>query len=149
MSRYSATTTKAGVNTANTIMWALKAGASQRVHLLELGLSVEVAPTTGPAWRINRPTAVGTATATVTPQAEDPGVVTAATLLETTWSAAPTLAGTDLRRFAIPNSIGSGIVWTWYDMPLVIPAGGSLAIVNGNAAGATLGTLSLYLLFGE
>ena len=149
MSRYSMTTTKAGINTANSVMWAIKAGASQRVQLLELGLSVEVAPTTGPAWRLNRPTAVGTATATVTPQAEDPGVVAATALLETTWSAAPTLAAVDLRRFAIPNSIGSGIVWTWYDSPLVIPAGGSLVIVNGNAAGAALGTLSAYALVAE
>ena len=149
MSRYSMTAIKAGINSVNSAMWAIKAGASQRVQLLELGLSVEAAPTTGPAWRLNRPTAVGTATATVAPQAEDPGVVTAAALLETTWSTAPTLATVDLRRFAIPNSIGSGIVWTWYDSPLVIPAGGSLVIVNGNAAGATLGTLSAYALVAE
>ena len=149
MSRYSMTATKAGINTANSAMWAIKAGASQRVQLLELGLSVAVAPTVGPAWRLNRPTAVGTATATVAPQAEESEVVEATALMETAWSAAPTLAAVDLRRFAIPNSIGSGIVWTWYDSPLVIPAGGSLVIVNGNAAGATLGTLSTYALVAE
>ncbi len=148
MSRYDVTSAKSGVNTANTIMWAIKAGAS-RVRLLELALSVEVAPTTGPAWRFNRPTAVGTATATVTPQAEDPSTGASLTLLETTWSAAPTLAGTDHRRFAIPNSIGSGIVFTWYDRPFIIAAAGSLAIVNANASGTTTGTLSTYALIEE
>ncbi|MFN2496625.1 MAG: hypothetical protein ABR608_12070 [Pseudonocardiaceae bacterium] len=149
MSRYSMTTTKAGVNTANTIMWAIKAGAAQRVQLLELGLSVEVAPTTGPAWRLNRPTAVGVSSATVAPQPEDPDVAAATAALETTWTTAPTLAAVDLRRFATPNSIGSGIVWTWYDSPLVIPKGGSIAVVNGNASGTTLGTLSMYALVAE
>lgn len=149
MSRYSATNAKAGVNTANTIMWQLRGSASQRLHVLELGLSVEVAPTTGPAWRLNRPTGVGATPTTVTPQPEDPDIVAAAGALDTAWGTLPTLGGTDLRRFATPNSIGSGIVWTWYDHPLVIPKSGGLCVVNGNATGTTLGTLSLYVLFGE
>ena len=113
MSRYEVTHAKAGVNTANTIMWQLKAGSGQRVHLLELGLSIEVAPTTGPAWRLNRPTALGTSSATVTPQPEDPDITASTLVLDTAWSANPTLGGTDHRRFAIPTAIGSGIVWTW------------------------------------
>ncbi len=148
MSRYEVTSAKAGVNTANTLMWMLRPDATERLHLLELALSVEVAPTTGPAWRLNRPTAVGTSSANVVPQQEDPDTAATGARLDTTWSAAPTLGGVDMRRFAIPAAVGSGVVWTWYDAPLVIPKGAGLCIVNANASGATLGTLSLYAVFG-
>jgi hypothetical protein len=150
LARYSVTSTKAGVNTANTIMWQLRAAATQRVWLLELGVAVSTGPpTTNPQFRLNRPTAVGTSTATVTPQSEDPGNAAAVTLLDTTWSANPTLGGTDLRSFPVPASIGAGLVWTWYDAPFVIPVSGGLCIVNGNATGATLGSFSIYAYFNE
>jgi len=139
------------VNTANTIMWAIKAAAGQQVRLLELTLSVEVAPTTGPVWRLVRSTAAGTATASVVPQSEDPAalVVASTTLVETAWSTAPTLATVDHRRMATPNSIGSGFGFTWFDRPFIIPAGGSLAVVNANATGVTLGTFSATPLIEE
>lgn len=149
MARYSVTSTKAGVNTANTVMWQLRAASTQRVQLLELGIAVSVAPTTNPQFRLNRPTAIGTSTATVTPQAEDPANAAAVTLLDTTWSSAPTLAAIDLRSFPVPSSIGAGIVWTWYDQPFVIPQSGGLCIANGNATGATLGSFSVYAYFTE
>lgn len=149
MARLSVTHLKAGVNVSNTIMWQLRAVSSQRIWLYELALSVSTAPTTGPRWRLNRPTATGTSTATVTPQQEDPGVAASVSLLDTTWSANPTLAGTDMRQYATPNAIGSGIVWTWYDQPLVIPQSGGLCIVNGNASGTTLGNFVIYAVFGE
>lgn len=147
MGRYSVTHAKAGVNTANTIMWQLKAASTERIWLVELALSIEVAPTTGPAWRLNRPTATGTSSATVTPQGEDPDIVTAVGVLDTAWSSNPTLGSVDLRRYATPNSIGSGIVWTWYDRPLVIPKSGGLCLVNANASGATTGTMSIYAVY--
>lgn len=149
MSRFDVTHTKAGVNTANTIMWQLRCVSTQRLWLYELGLSVATAPTTGPNFRLNRPTATGTSSATVVPQGEDPDVVAAVSLLDTAWSGNPTLAGTDLRNYAVPNTIGSGIVWTWYDQPFVIPKSGGLCIVNGNATGATLGTLTIYAVLSE
>lgn len=149
MSRYSVGTSKAGVNTANTTMWQIRCGASQRAHLLELALYVEVAPTNAPVWRLNRPTATGTSSATATFQPEDPDIAAAATVLDTAWSVNPTLGGTDLRRFGTPGTIGSGIVWTWYDAPLVIPKSGGICVVNANAAGTTLGTLGMYCLIGE
>jgi hypothetical protein len=149
MSQYSVTHVKVGVNTANTIMWQLKATSTQRLWVFEIGLSVVAAPTVGPQWRLNRPTALGTSTATVTPQPEDPDVVAAVGLLDTTWSANPTLGGTDLRTYATPNSIGSGIVWTWADRPFVIPKSGGLCLVNGLAAGTTVGSFSIYVVYTE
>jgi hypothetical protein len=145
--RYSVTHSKAGVNTANTIMWQLRAVSPDRVELVELALTVKVAPTTGPSWRLNRGTAIGTSTATVTPQTEDPDVAAASARLDTTWSANPTLGGTDLREYATPNAIGSGIVWTWYDKPLQINIASGICLVNGNATGATTGTLVIYAVF--
>jgi hypothetical protein len=149
VARYSVTHAKAGVNTANTIMWQLRAVSPNRCELIELALSISVAPTTGPSWRLNRGTAIGTSSATVTPQAEDPSTPAAISKLDTTWSANPTLAGTDLRQYATPNAIGSGIVWTWYDKPFRIDTATGLCIVNGNATGTTLGTLVIYAVFDE
>jgi hypothetical protein len=149
MARYSVTNNKAGVNTANTTMWSLRAASGQRVWLYELGVFVEAAPTAAPVIRLNRQTANGTITTSITPQAEDSGNAAAVTLLDSVWSVAPTLAGTDLRRVPLPNAVGAGVVFTWYDSPLVIPVSGGLAIVNAIAAGATLGSLTTYAYFGE
>jgi hypothetical protein len=149
MARYAVATTKAGVNTANTQMFMIRAGTGQSTFLLELALSVTTAPTTGPAWRLNRPTAAGTASTQVTPQAEEPDAIAALTRLDSAWSAAPTAAGTDMRYYGTPNAIGSGIVWTWYERPLRIPATTGLLIINGNAAGATLGLFACYAIVQE
>lgn len=145
MARYTVTSNKAGVNTANTIMWQLRAVTS-RAYLLELGLSVAVAPTTGPEFIMFRSATAGTSTATVTPQPEGSLAPASSLLLDTTWSANPTSAATAMRGFAVPNAIGSGIVWTWYSKPLEIEpaATGHIQIVNGNAAGATVGSLRIY-----
>jgi len=149
MARYSVTHSKAGVNTANTIMWQLRSITPDRVELIELAVSVKVAPTTGPSWRLNRTTAIGTSSATITPQPEDIDTRACDARLDTTWSANPTLGGIDLREYATPNAIGSGIVWTWYDKPLRINIATGIALVNGNATGATLGTLVIYAVFDE
>lgn len=150
MARYSATHRKAGVNTANTIMWQLRAASTNMIEIVELGLSVAVAPTTGPSWRLNRGTALGTSSATVQPQIESPPTVAAsAALLDITWSANPTLGAIDLRQYATPNAIGSGIVWTWYDKPLPLLISTGICLVNGNATGTTLGSFDIYLIFDE
>lgn len=149
MGRYSVTTNRAGANTANTQMFQLRAGAGQTILLVEFAISVEVAPTTGPAWRLNRPTAAGTASTQVVPQPEDPDNTAALGRLDSAWSVAPTAAAVDLRRYATPNAIGSGIVWTFYDRPFRIPAAGALLLINGNATGATTGTFGMYAAFYE
>lgn len=149
MGRYSVTANKAGVAAANTQMFMLRAGAGQAVLLMELAVSVEAAPTTGPAWRLNRPTAAGTASTQIVPQAEDPDNVAALTRLDTAWSVAPTAAGVDLRRYATPNAIGSGIVWTFYDRPFRIPPAGGLLLINATSTGATVGSFNCYAVFSE
>lgn len=149
MARYEGGVSRAGVNTANTQMFMIRAGAGQSTYLLELAISVAVAPTTGPSWRLNRPTAAGTASTQTTPQAQEPDSIAALTRLDTAWSAAPANAATDLRLYATPNAIGSGIVWTWYDRPFRIPAATGLMVINANAAGTTLGTFNFYCVVQE
>lgn len=149
MPRYSVTNNKLGANAANTIMWQLRAASTNRMTLVELGLSVNAAPTTGPSWRLNRPSAVGATFTSITPQAEDPDVVAAVGRLDTVMGTLPTPGATDLRQYTTPNAIGSGIVWTWYDEPLRIPLSGSIAIINANATGATLGSFLIYAVVRE
>lgn len=150
MARYSVTHLKAGVNTANTIMWQIRTASTNMVEIVELGLSVRVAPTTGPAWRLNRTTAVGATFTSITPQLESPPTSSAAiTRLDHVMGTLPTLGATDMRVYGTPNAIGSGIVWTWYDKPLPLLISSSVAIVNGNASGATLGSFDIYVIIDE
>lgn len=153
MTRYGTAHTKAGVNTADTVMWMLRPGSNDDIFIYEIGLSVQVVPTTGPMWRLIRASTLGTQTAQTTPQLEDSGTNTANARMDVTWSSAPTVSAqssnVDLRRYTPTNAIGNGIVWTWYDKPLYVAASSGLCIANGNAAGATLGSFHVYVRFDE
>jgi hypothetical protein len=150
MARFEVSHLKTGVNTANTIMWQFKTAAGSRARIFEIALAVSTATTTGPSWRLTRSATLGTSTATVAPEEQDPGGGAATVLLDTTWSANPTLVSTDLRRYATPQTIGSGIVWTWPDhRPLIVPVSSGLCVVNANATGATPGALVCTFVFEE
>lgn len=151
MARFEVSNVKAGVNTANTIMWQLRTAAGSRARVFEIGLSVASGPpSTGPSWRLVRATAVGTSTATATADEQDPGGGAPTALLDTTWSANPTLAANDMRKYATTNTLGSGIVWTWPDhRPLIVPVSSGVTIVNALAAGAVLGSFNIYCVFEE
>lgn len=151
MARFEVSHAKAGINTANSPMWQLKTTAGSRARIFEIQLSIAVAPTTAPSWRLTRATTTGTSSATTTAEEQDPGGGAATAVLDTTWSSAPTFSATvDLRRYATPITAGSGIVWTWPDhRPLILPVSSGLVLVNANAAGATLGTFNLAVIFEE
>ena len=151
MARFEVANVKTNVNTANTIMWQFKASATSRARIFEIGLSLAtVNNTSGPSWRLQRATALGTSTATVTPEEQDPGGGAATALLDTTWSTPPTLAATSMRLYATPNTMGSGIVWTWPDhRPLIIPISNGICIVNALATGTVPGTINCYFVFEE
>lgn len=152
MARFEVANNKAGVNTANTTMWQLKTTTATRARVFEIGISVASAPTNAPSWRLARATAIGTSTATVTAEEEDPGGGAPITVLDTTWSANPTVSATNMRLYATPVTAGSGIVWTWPDhRPLIVPnaAASGLCIVNTIAAGTVLGSFNIYCVFEE
>lgn len=150
MARFEVSNAKAGANTANTNMWQLKTAAGSRARIFEIQISIAVAPTAAPSWRLVRAATTGTSSATATPEEQDPGGGAATAVLDTAWSSQPTLAAADLRRYATPITAGSGIVWTWPDhRPLILPVSSGMLIVNANATGAATGTFNTSFIFEE
>jgi hypothetical protein len=151
-SLYTVGLNKAGVNTANTVMWQLKTAAADRMHIRELGIFVNTAPTTAPLFALARSTALGTATTSVLGQAMDNGDPAATGLAESAWSSAPTFAtgGPFLRLAGLPVTAGSGLIWTFaYGECIVVPVSAGLCIANINASGATLGNFVFYVSWTE
>jgi hypothetical protein len=152
VARFEVSNNKAGINVANSPMWQFKTAASSRARIFEIALSVggTTAPTNGPAWRLVRATAIGTSSATVAAEEQDPGGGAATAVLDTTWTTAPTLAAVNMRLYSTPATIGSGIVWSWPDhRPLIVPLSSGIVIVNVNAAGAALGSFNCAVVFEE
>lgn len=153
--RYGVSHTKAGVNTADTPMWLIHPGTNDTIKVYEIGLSIAgtTSPTNGPMWRLARSTAFGTISTQVTPVVEGVVADTANGRLDVAWSVNPTTptqaSFADLRRFQTTNAIGNGIVWTWYDEPLYVPTSAGLCVINGTAAGTTLGSFNIYVRFDE
>jgi hypothetical protein len=151
VARFEVSNSKAGTNAANTPMWQLKTAAGSRARVFEIGLSLSVASTTsGPGWRLQRSTAVGTSSATATAEEQDLGGGSATAVLDTAWSVNPTLAAVSMRLYTTPNTVGSGIVWTWPDhRPLIVPVSSGIVVVNALATGTTPGTFTCYFVFEE
>jgi hypothetical protein len=150
--RYETGVSKAGVNTANTVMWALRA-PTRRTWLHELGIFVDTAPTTAPQFVLARNTA-GTVTASTTSVglACVPEASTGTTTLDSAWTAAPTFTTTGpfIRRVALPVTAGAGVIWTWPDgLVITTTATTFLVIANAAASGATLGQFSVYASWEE
>lgn len=150
--RYQAALSRAGINTAGPqLYWQLRSNASYRIRILELGVSVAVAPTTAPTFQISRATSsLGTASTTLTGQALDAADATATGIFESAWSAAPTINTTYHRMMSLAVTAGGGFIWTWpVDSPLILPASAALQITNANASGATTGTFTAYVVWEE
>ena len=147
MATYRSYITKAGVNTANTVMWQFRNPASRRTLVSELSIFVETAPTTPPQFRVTRSLTLGTSSATSVPQPGDPESPAANTIVDTAWSSAPTFttAGPFYDGWPQLTAVGAGVIYTYFD--LWVPAGtaatSGLQIVNLVAAGTTLGLFGL------
>lgn len=147
MPAYSVGNNKAGVNTANTVMWQIKTAASNRIRIRELGIFISSAPTTAPIWVLARSTALGTSSTTTAGQPLDTTDAAATGTLDSAWSSAPTFntSGPFIRQVGLPTTAGNGIIWTFAPgEELVIPASAGLCIANTVAAGATVGSMSFY-----
>lgn len=152
MSRYQASSSKAGVNTAGTIMWQLRpTTAAQRIKVLEIGVGIASAPTTAPSFQLVRSTAVGTSSTTAAGQPYDPADSAAIGTLDSAWSVAATSSGTVMRQSGLAVTAGGQLFWTFYDMPLILAADTTdgLLVINANASGATLGTMTCYMVWQE
>ncbi|MET0418390.1 MAG: hypothetical protein ABW022_20455 [Actinoplanes sp.] len=149
--RYEIGLSKAGVNTANTVMWQLRA-PTRRSVLYELGIFVDSAPTTAPQFVLARATAGGTSSTSAVGLALIPEAPAATTTLDSAWSSAPTFntSGTMIRRCTLPVTAGSGIVWGFPDgLAITTTATTNLIIANAVASGATLGQFTVYASWRE
>lgn len=150
--RYQAALSRAGINTAGPqLYWQLRSGASNRIRIVELGISVVVAPTTAPNFQISRATAsLGTASTSLAGQPLDAADAAATGILESAWSGAPTINTTYHRMMGLAVTAGGGFIWTWpVDSPLILPVSAALQITNANASGATTGTFAAYVVWEE
>lgn len=140
---YQASFSLAGVNTVNSILAQLKAAASDRAKLLELGLSIVTAPTNAPEFSLERMNAVGTgAITTQAIEKSDSADGTAACTLEIGWATTrPTRLATPapFRRWQMPLTVGQAYVIDLTNTPLIVPLSGGIMLNQITASGATLG----------
>lgn len=119
--------------------YATIAAGTKRVELRELGLFCNAA--TASSVRLLRPANTPVATTSTLCQPHDPANTLASTTnIGTAWSTVPTIStNIGTRRITLPAQIGAGVIWTFYDSPLVIPPSGWLVLWNfGAAAGSVL-----------
>lgn len=143
---------KAGVNTANTVMWQIRA-PTRVARIKELGVFVEVAPTTAPQFVLARATAGGTSTTSTAVQPGNPAAAAGTVTIDSAWSAAPTFttAGPFLGKATLPVSAGAGLFFPLGD-GIWLRSGtatDNLVIANAVAAGTTVGSFGLYVVLDE
>lgn len=113
--------------TAGAPLVALRAPATERMALRELGVTLIAATSTRLGLR--RATAVSiTPSNTIAGQNKQPGAPASGSLLVSTWVTVPTVSANDMRRITLPAAIGAGFIWTWpADDPLIVGLGSAIA----------------------
>lgn len=106
---------------------AIRAPATERAALRELGVTLQAATVT--RLGLARATAVSLVpTGNFAGQNKQPSAPASGTTLVTGWGTIPTAAAVFLRRITIPGAIGAGFVWSWpADDPLIIGLGSAIA----------------------
>jgi len=148
---YGATSSKAGVNTATTTMWNLWSGGAT-LYLQTLIVTMPVASTNMPDLYVVRSTARGTQSTTVAGTMFDPNDNAATGTLDSAWSAAPTVGAVTASMIRLPLALtaGASFYWTADQLNAIwCRSGAGIAIVNGNASGATTGTFVLTAVWRE
>jgi hypothetical protein len=130
---------KASGAAAGPIVQFRAAGAARDVRVFEIGVfaATAVAGEVG----VGRPAALAVTPATpIGPIGSGNGYDNVsgagAALIDTTWATAPTAPAIPWRRYAIPATIGAGIVWRWAE-GIVVPASGALVIWQYSALAVT------------
>jgi hypothetical protein len=151
MARYSVGLNRAGVNSANTVLAELRAASTARIKLLEVGISVAVAPTTAPRLVLGRPTNTPVGGTNNVPVADDAGDgASLSTFFTTGWSTTPTFStsGPWARVLDLPVTVGANVLWTFPE-GFWMALSGSVVLANLNASGATLGSFDMYFMWDE
>jgi hypothetical protein len=144
MPLYSAAASMSGINTAGRAYFVLGAGATRRLRVTRIAITMPVASTTVPQFQICRVTVAGTTPgATLAPPALDPNdAATGASLFSGGYSSQPTVTtATPLEMATLPLTAGAGWVWP-FPVPIIVTNGtaNGLCIYNVAASGATTGT---------
>lgn len=135
MARYAVAVTKASGAAAGWVA-SLRCPAAAAAELVEVHVFAESAA--AGAVELRRVTTAGAGAATtVAPAAEDAGSVAATVLLDTAYATtAPVGAGVALRRYALPATIGQGIIWQ-FPLGLNVPASAALGVFQTSAVAVT------------
>lgn len=115
------------VATTGAAAWDIKSAATNRPAIMEV--SVNLGAATASTYGLGRSGNVPTQTSPVLVQAEDPGDPAGVSGCAVAWSVAPTVPTAQLRRVALPATIGSGIIWT-FPRGLVLAVSTSLLLWN-------------------
>lgn len=151
MALYHATFSIAGVNATNQVLFNLKASATDRCIVREVGMFLEVLPTNAPQYSLMRMNADGTGgTTAATIGLSDPADGAASAALGTAWvTLRPTVTGGAFRRSSVPLAIGNGVVFDFTNRGIIVPVSAGFCGVIINASGATVGTHGGYVVWEE
>src|SRR5258706_2039506 len=107
--------------------WELRTTATDRVVVLEIGITVNTA--TAQTLGLGRPAAQGVTPVNVIFRAEDFAAPASTTNASLSWGTSPTVPAQFFRRVSLPATAGAGIVWT-FPRGLIVPVSASLVIWN-------------------
>lgn len=154
MARYGAGVTRSGVNTANTAYFNLFGGTGERLLVRQVVVNVQVAPTTAPMFYLARSTVRGTQASTLGGLPFDGADVGATATLDVcgTGASQPTFSNTSwMATGGLAVTAGGAWVWSFWDVPLIVPAtaAAGLVVANNSASGATTGTFTCSYIWDE
>lgn len=140
MHRYSLSGTCNATATSSAVRLEIRTTAAVRAKIIELHLFIGAA--TASILAITRATAQGvtpTSPVSLLPEVPEDLPATSVTQVATAWGTAPTItAANQLRRVNMAAAIGGGILWTFGEAGLIIPASSSIVVFNVAAASAVV-----------
>jgi len=128
---------------------ALRA-ATNALRLWEIGWSCNAATASGVTLYRNTNASYAASTSTSVGQNTDPTSHAGTGIVDTAWSAAPTItAASRLRRGQAPAAIGAGVVWTFRNGLLVRATTLTDYLVLWNETGSSISVLNGYMAWEE
>lgn len=119
--------------TANAPLVAIRAPATERAALRELGVTL-IAATSTLLGLVRATTVSVTPGTTIAGQNKHSGGPASGTLLVSSWGTVPVIPANYLRQIVLPAAIGAGFIWQWpADDPLMVGTGaaiGELVLAN-------------------
>lgn len=125
--------------------WELKAGASRRPRILELGINVALGTTANPCY-IGWSSSPGTQSSPVSLLAENPDDPASVCTVAVAWSVNPSVPSTFLRVWCPSSSIKECILWTF---PEGIPISSSFSLILWNTVLAGGASYNVHVVVDE